>query len=432
MISSSPTVYVRYSTLQAGDFCQTEIEPNVGVGINITTLEFQPTELSTLRKATNMDANTGTYQLDFRDWGTECTTSLPLSTATDSKGIVGQWAPCFAILAIPSRVLDLQPEWTTCINGEGVTGVHDPPYALTPVAGAALTPSATPSRSQVTIPPATSPSPLQGPSPTRIVFAPSTVTVMEPNRPSTTILPPADPPSSKPGGSMPSVDPASSSTTSPSAVTPSNPIIKSTADSTVAPAAPSRGITTTPETLVSLPSPGHTVRSVSGGPTEIVVVGGTVPTPGGSPVTVSGTPISLGASGVIVVDSSTLVQAQTTAAAFAVGSVTVAVQPSDIVVGGTTLTPGAPAVTVNSIPVSLGTDALVIGTQTETILPGSASPADGLGGLIMSGLGAVGGSTVSMNSLTPTIRPFMGQGPKDAQPSLIFPAFAIYMAWILL
>ena len=397
-----------------------------------------------------MDANIGTYQVDFRDWGTECTSSLPLSTATDSEGIVGQWAPCYAILAIPTKVLDLQPEWSTCVNGKGVTGVHDPPYALTPVAGAAFTPPPTPSPGSSTIPPATSPSLVQGPSSTRAMFAPSTVTAMEPSRTSITVqaTKTADPPSSQPG------DPAPLSTVDPPAVEPVDPALESTADPTTvvrasqgqshlvsstttmeqvskAPVVPSGGTIPAPEAPGSVPSRGDATSIAPAGASEIVVVAGTTLTPGGAAATVSGTPISLDPSGVIMVGTSTLVAAHATAAAFAIGSVTVAVHTSDIVVGGATLLPGAPAVTVDGMPVSLGTGVLVVGTRTETFSPDSASPTDGLGALIMSGLGAVGGNTVTPNSLTPTIRLFEGQGSRNARPPLVLSAFVIYMVWFL-
>ena len=77
---------------------------------------------------------------------------------------------------------------------------------------------------------------------------------------------------------------------------------------------------------------------------------------------------------------------------------TIGVDASAIVIDGTTLTPGAPGITVNGTLVSLGSSVLVVGTKTESLgVSGVAlsTESGGVGAAIMSGLGQVGGGTVS-------------------------------------
>ena len=127
-------------------------------------------------------------------------------------------------------------------------------------------------------------------------------------------------------------------------------------------------------------------------------------------ITVDGTLVSLGPS-ILVVGSHTqnLVLSPPTATALpsyiTIGGETIAVAAGSIIIAGHTMTPGGPAETADGTLVSLGSSVLVIGTQTLSFTLPTASGANGMssegvGALIMKGLGGIGGGTVA--APTPT------------------------------
>ena len=149
------------------------------------------------------------------------------------------------------------------------------------------------------------------------------------------------------------------------------------------------------------------------GPSAVIVGSQTI-TIGQPVVTVSGQPVILGSSGLEI--GSSMVQLPRPTSYVVIASETIALASSDIVIAGTTLALGSPALKINGTLVSLGSSILVVGTETETFAPtsGMAAPTSGgIGALIMSGLGAVGGSeisspTITGNSTFSSIVPFAG------------------------
>lgn len=150
-------------------------------------------------------------------------------------------------------------------------------------------------------------------------------------------------------------------------------------------------------------------------PGNIVAAGKTL-TPGGPPITISGTPVSLGLSALIVGTETEKItipptgtnkadQANAKIAAatgkgatvsyFTVDGETFAVGANDVVVGGKTLTPGGPGITVSGVRVSLGASAFIVGTRTEAFTAPTPGASAGIGGLIMSGIGGIGGGAVT-------------------------------------
>ena len=167
-----------------------------------------------------------------------------------------------------------------------------------------------------------------------------------------------------------------------------------------------------------------------------IVAAGMTLTPGGPGITVSDTPVSLGLSALIIgtetekvtvpsagakkYDKSGVVTATTsgigaTVSYFTVGSETFAVGASDVVMDGKTLTPGSPEITVSGIRVSLGTSALIVGTRTEVFSAATPGATDGIGGLIISGLGAIGGGAVATGAGDPPA--FVGAAVKRVTTS---------------
>ena len=100
-----------------------------------------------------------------------------------------------------------------------------------------------------------------------------------------------------------------------------------------------------------------------------VSLAGNTLTPGASPITISGTPISLGPSSLIIGSSSFAVplprQSWTPGQLTTINGQTI--QPltnGGISIDGTTVTPGAPPITVSGALISLGSSALIIGSNT--------------------------------------------------------------------
>lgn len=156
-----------------------------------------------------------------------------------------------------------------------------------------------------------------------------------------------------------------------------------------------------------------------------VVIDGTTLKSADPAITVDGTPVSLGSS-ILVVGSRTqhFLLPQTTASAAAPSSyITIAGEPiavdtNSVVVAGHALTPGAPPVTADGTVVSLGSSILVVGTQTVNFNLPTESSAEGIGGLIMKGLGGVGGGIVP--APTQTGRGYNGTGVGNGNVTVVF------------
>lgn len=137
-----------------------------------------------------------------------------------------------------------------------------------------------------------------------------------------------------------------------------------------------------------------------------IFVDGTTLKPADPAITVDGARVSLGPSFLVVGSyTKSLVLSHTTPAAApsyitVVAGETIAVNNDNIVVANHTLTPGAPPVTANGTLVSLGPSILVVGTQTVSFSLPTASSGDGIGGLIMKGLGGIGGGSVAAPTMT--------------------------------
>lgn len=142
-----------------------------------------------------------------------------------------------------------------------------------------------------------------------------------------------------------------------------------------------------------------------------IIVDGKTLKPADPGITVDGTSVSLGSS-ILVVGSHTqnLILPQPTPTAVAapsymtVGEEIIAVAASSIVVAGHTMTPGDPAVMADGKLVSLGSSVLVVGTQTMSFtLPtagASVSSGEGIGAMIMKGLGGIGAGIVASPTQT--------------------------------
>ncbi|KAL9120012.1 MAG: hypothetical protein Q9187_003434, partial [Circinaria calcarea] len=155
---------------------------------------------------------------------------------------------------------------------------------------------------------------------------------------------------------------------------------------------------------------GQAITALPGQSGQVIAFDGTTLTPNSPGLTISGTPISLGPSGVLVIGSSTVTLPTPTPTAtpvptyIQIGRQTIGIESSAIIIAGTTLRPGSPGVTVDGTLVSLGSSMLVIGSRTATLavpIPttdAQTSDAGGLGPLIMSGFGQVGGVPASSTS----------------------------------
>ena len=156
---------------------------------------------------------------------------------------------------------------------------------------------------------------------------------------------------------------------------------------------------------------GQVITALPGPSGHAIVFDGTTLTPNSPGLTISGTPISLGSSGALVIGSSTVILSTlaptptptSVPTYIQIGRQTIGIESSAIVIAGTTLTPGSPGVTVDGTFVSLGSSVLVVGSRTATlVVPTPTTNAQttvtgggGLGPLIMSGFGQVGGVAAS-------------------------------------
>lgn len=409
----------------------------MGTTINFTTLAFQPTELSTIRKTLGIDQNIGTYQLDFREWGTDCTVTR--STATAADGVVGVWNPCSAILAIPSKVLGLQPAWSTCAPGVGATGAHDPPSALIPAAGGfapitlpqrTTTTSALPSGVPESIPSNTIVSSPSGITSSQIVTVPSSAVPIDPPTPSVLTL------SSSPAGASTSNpnDPPPVSTPGPFTshsdkglnALPSNPNLSSISSSPEPVAVTSTSIPSTDPNPQVTPTPAATpgLSGVANSLTPSITFGGqtvAIPSIGasavtlgsavvsayGSPATVSGIAVSLGSSA-LVVGTATIALAGSDShpltSPLVFGGLTASILPSGVAFGTNVIIPGQ-AITISGLPITLGSAGLVVASSTIPLSQNLPSPivVNGLTASIVPSGVVIGSQTVSFGQSAITV-----------------------------
>ena len=116
---------------------------------------------------------------------------------------------------------------------------------------------------------------------------------------------------------------------------------------------------------------------------------------------------------------------------------TIAVAANGIVVAGHTVTPGGRAVTADGTLVSLGSSVLIVGTQTTSFaLPTASASMDssqGIGAMIIKGLGGIGAGTVATPTHTAGYNGtmagngtmmFMGDGKKNGL------RFNGWVAWV--
>ena len=142
-------------------------------------------------------------------------------------------------------------------------------------------------------------------------------------------------------------------------------------------------------------------------------------------MTVSDLSVAFGSPELVI--ESSLIQRPVPTSYVVIASETIALASYNIVIGGMTLTPGSPGITVNGTLISLGSSALVVGTKTEVFSPVSSlavTTSAGIGAMIMSGLGAVGGTEIPLptsteNSISSSITLFTG----DAGRSIRTPSF---------
>ncbi|CAD6592468.1 MAG: hypothetical protein ASARMPRED_006304 [Alectoria sarmentosa] len=159
-----------------------------------------------------------------------------------------------------------------------------------------------------------------------------------------------------------------------------------------------------PPSAITAPPSYITVGGQTIGVGSSAIIDGTTLQPADPGIIVDGTRVSLGSS-ILVVGTHTqnlnLLQPTATAAPsyMTIGGETITVAASSIVVAGHTVIPGGPAEMVDGTLISLGSSILVIGTKTMSFtLPAasiSASSSEGIGAMILKGLGGIGVGTVA-------------------------------------
>ncbi len=156
----------------------------------------------------------------------------------------------------------------------------------------------------------------------------------------------------------------------------------SIAGTTIIPGAPAITMSGTPISVgdhvlvvgtstISLPSQitGPRMATIDGMEVKLLPSGlsiaGTTITPGALQVTVSGKAVSLGEDALVIGASTVPLPSQMTVPPIAtIGGIEVKVLPNGLSIASTTITPGASQITVSDKAVSLGEDALMIGTST--------------------------------------------------------------------
>ncbi|ORY19594.1 hypothetical protein BCR34DRAFT_552523 [Clohesyomyces aquaticus] len=437
----SPSVYIGFTALGAYDLCGP-----VGKTLYNTTIAFDPHELSSILADETIGACPVTKPaseggglsnvivvtksppkpLNFADVAQNCSSISGYYYNSANPSLWNAGDPCHPVIAIPTRINQLQPEWGSC-GPNGYGGFYDPPKTLTQ--GLVLVPTATPGISNPTLAPST-----------RVPALPENSPTEEPRPPVSNPGDPESHPSSVPQSQeastnqpQPPAPPGSSVSESPP-VRP-NPGSSTTVIITPPPAVPSSGnapqppappvitlgprpglsdpgqvLTLIPTVLpISPNNPSNPIQPLnpSGSvvvigtqtvaPGQAITVGGTTSTlPNGQTTVIGGTQVFLvpGATQIIVGGSSTidLPPAQPTlgspGAPFVFtfdGSTITANSASQIVIGSQTLAPGG-AITIGGTTSTLPNGVVtVVGATTISLAPGASQI-------------AVGGTTVLLNT----------------------------------
>ncbi|KAF2468988.1 uncharacterized protein BDR25DRAFT_344171 [Lindgomyces ingoldianus] len=447
----SPSVYLGFTSLGAHDRCGP-----VGEALYNTTLAFDPREISSILPYTTtatcivtVPLSQGGYTITV--WENSMPNPQPLTysdVAQNCSSIDGYYYfsknpfynsagdPCHPVVAIPTRVQQLQPAWSSC-GADYYGGFYDPPKTLQQ--GPVLVPTAEPGQGNPTVVPSTSVpalpenAPTRGPDPPVSSFAdsgnlPPASSAVDPGnqpppasqtqKPAPPMSQPEQPPqaSSARDQEQPVLPPPGSSTTiviAPPSSEQSNGNPQQPSAAPVITLGPAPGLSnpgqvitllpTVVPTSPSSPSNSNQLNNPSGpviiigtqtvGPGQAITVGGTTSTlPNGQTTVISGTQIFLvpGASQVIVGGSSTinLPPAQLTKPPAVVtldGSTFTANSVSQIIIGSQTLTPGG---------------IITIGGITSTLIDGSTTITGGT--IISLAPGAteivVGGTTIQLTA----------------------------------
>ncbi len=133
--SISPSVYIGFKTLAASDLCGA-----VGPRIVDTTIGFAPGELSTIKwlsRPFHRDVVSHAEPLTLSDLERNCSSIAGYKHFPDNpyNAANAGWRtqdPCHPLIALPTRVLNLQAEWASCGIDQAIGGFYDPPRALTP------------------------------------------------------------------------------------------------------------------------------------------------------------------------------------------------------------------------------------------------------------------------------------------------------------
>jgi hypothetical protein len=141
----SPSIYIGFTSLGARDQCG-----DVGTAIYNTTMAFDPAEISSVLPATATatcitystesdgsvqngtvmeKAEMATQALTYSDVAQNCSSVFGYYWFSENPYEGGAGDPCHPVLAIPTKVNELQKEWNDCgANYNG--GFYDPPKTL--------------------------------------------------------------------------------------------------------------------------------------------------------------------------------------------------------------------------------------------------------------------------------------------------------------
>ena len=156
-IFTSPSVYMIFSSISAGDRCGQvgDIWTNTTIGFNAAEIyTVNPTQTithnitlttkgSTITSISSIYSQPPDGQLDFAELGGNCTASgyqyWPGNPFNAGLGAFYS-DPCHPILQIPKRLLSLQPAWLSanCTASPGANGLYDPPSILTRMTAIAI------------------------------------------------------------------------------------------------------------------------------------------------------------------------------------------------------------------------------------------------------------------------------------------------------
>ncbi len=138
----------------------------------------------------------------------------------------------------------------------------------------------------------------------------------------------------------------------------------------------------TPATPAIIMAVGTAVTRLANGN---VIISGSTLIPDAPSITIGGIPVSLGSNSLVVGTSTiALPSSPSTSSVLIAGQMLpISLSPSVVAIAGTLIQSGQTAMTISGTPVSLGTSGLVIGSSTIPL--SSTIPVDGVGGYIFSG-----------------------------------------------